>query len=122
MSQFKVLVVDDEPFIARSLTFVLRKNSYEVLEARDGEEALDVIARERPDLVFLDVMMPKLTGFEVAEKIRENADYEAMRIVLLTAKGQDSDRERGESVADEYITKPFSPTRILERTRDLLGD
>ena len=115
-------MVDDEPFIARSLTFVLRKNSYEVLEARDGEEALDVIEREKPDLVFLDVMMPKLTGFEVAEKIRENSAYEAMRIVLLTAKGQDSDRERGESVADEYITKPFSPTRILERTRDLLGD
>lgn len=122
MTVFKVLVVDDEPFICRSLSFVLRKDRYEVFEARDGEEALRLIREERPDLVFLDVMMPKVDGFEVAEQVRGDPDLASVKIVLLTARGQDSDRARGESVGvDAYITKPFSPSKILERARDLLG-
>ena len=119
----KVLIVDDEPFIRRSLSFVLKKERYEVLEARNGEEAVAMILSERPDLVFLDVMMPKLTGFEVAERIRQHDEFAAMKIILLTAKGQDADRERGETVgADDYITKPFSPSKIVERTRRLFAD
>src|SRR5690606_40756377 len=106
----------------RSLSFVLRKDSYQVFEARNGEEALELVRRERPDLVFLDVMMPRINGFEVAQQIREDPEFRNTKIILLTAKGQDADRERGETVgADDYMTKPFSPTKILERTREILG-
>ena len=122
MAQYKVLVVDDEPFICRSLSFVLRKDDYEVFEARNGEEALEVIGAERPDLVFLDVMMPKLNGFDVVRRVRADPSLAGILIVLLTAKGQDADRQSGEEAgADDYMTKPFSPTKILERARDLLG-
>ena len=118
----KVLVVDDEPFICRSLSFVLRKGEYEVIEARNGEEALAAIRTHRPELVFMDVMMPKMSGFEVTEVVKSDPDLKSTLIILLTAKGQDADRERGFAVgADDYMTKPFSPTRILERARELLG-
>ncbi|MGC6487356.1 MAG: response regulator transcription factor [Planctomycetota bacterium] len=123
MSQPKILVVDDEPFICRSLTFVLRRGNYEVLEARDGAEALAAIREHKPDLVFLDVMMPKVNGFEVTQQIRGDAAYDDVQIVLLTAKGQDCDREVGkEAGADDYMTKPFSPSKILDRARQLLGE
>ena len=122
MSAFKVLVVDDEPFICRALSFLLRRDDFDVIEARDGEQALEMIESELPDLVLLDVMMPKLNGFEVVERVRANPKTQDIKIVLLTARGQAADRERGALVgADDYITKPFSPTKILERTRDLLG-
>lgn len=122
MSQHKVLVVDDEPFICRSLSFVLRKQNYEVFEARNGEEALLAIKAHRPDLVFLDVMMPKINGFEVTKQVKSDVELRSTKIILLTAKGQDSDRINGEQVgADDYMTKPFSPTRILERAREILG-
>ena len=123
MSAPKILVVDDEPFICRSLTFVLRKGNYEVLEARDGEEALDAIRSHKPDLVFLDVMMPKVNGFEVTQQIRSDAAFDDVKIILLTAKGQECDREVGrEAGANDYLTKPFSPTKILDRARQILGE
>ena len=123
MSAHKILVVDDEPFICRSLTFVLRKGNYEVLEARDGEEALDAIRSHKPDLVFLDVMMPKVNGFEVTQQIRSDAAYDDVKIILLTAKGQECDREVGRQAgANDYLTKPFSPTKILDRARQILGE
>jgi DNA-binding response OmpR family regulator len=122
MKQPTVLVVDDEPFICRSLSFVLRKGNYNVLEARNGEEALQAISAERPDLVFMDVMMPKINGFDVCRMVKQDPELAATPIILLTAKGQDSDREVGlQSGAFDYMTKPFSPTRILERAREILG-
>lgn len=122
MTQRTILVVDDEPFICRSLTFVLRKDNYRVLEARNGEEALAVIREQRPDLVFLDVMMPKINGFQVTEQVRADPTLANVKIILLTAKGQESDREVGKSAgANDYMTKPFSPTRILDRAREILG-
>ena len=121
MKQQKVLVVDDEPFICRSLSFVLRKENYEVFEARNGEEALEAIRTHRPDLVFLDVMMPKVNGFEVTKQVKSDPELRNTKIILLTAKGQDSDRETGRKLgADDYMTKPFSPTKILERARQIL--
>ncbi len=121
MKQQKVLVVDDEPFICRSLSFVLRKENYEVFEARNGEEALEAIRTHRPDLVFLDVMMPKVNGFEVTRQVKSDPELKNTKIILLTAKGQDSDRETGRKLgADDYMTKPFSPTKILERARQIL--
>ena len=123
MSGRKILVVDDEPFICRSLTFVLRKENYEVFEARTGEEGLAAIKKHRPDLVFLDVMMPKINGFQVTEQVRQDPNLAGVRIVLLTAKGQESDREVGKNAgADDYMTKPFSPTKILERVRQMFAD
>jgi DNA-binding response OmpR family regulator len=120
---YKVLVVDDEPFICRSLGFVLRKEKYEVFEARNGEEALEAIRTHRPDLVFLDVMMPKINGFEVTQRVKADAELRSTKIILLTAKGQDADRVTGDDVgADDYMTKPFSPTKLLERARQILGD
>lgn len=122
MSKARILVVDDEPFICRSLTFVLRKDDYEVFEARNGEEALVAIRTHKPDLVFLDVMMPKMNGFQVTEQVRADATLDGVKIVLLTAKGQECDREVGKTAgANDYMTKPFSPTRILDRVREILG-
>ena len=122
MSQHKILVVDDEPFICRSLTFVLKKGNYEVLEARNGEEALAAIREHRPDLVFLDVMMPKMDGFQVTEKVRADSTLDGIKIILLTAKGQECDREVGKTAgANTYMTKPFSPSKILDRAREILG-
>ena len=122
MSQRTILVVDDEPFICRSLTFVLRKDNYKVFEARNGEEALAAIKEHKPDLVFLDVMMPKINGFEVTERVRSDPELAHVKIILLTAKGQESDREVGKTAgANDYMTKPFSPTKILERAREILG-
>ncbi|MGE3173640.1 MAG: response regulator transcription factor [Planctomycetota bacterium] len=123
MKQHTVLVVDDEPFICRSLSFVLRKGNYNVVEARNGDEALAAIREHRPDLVFMDVMMPKKSGFEVCEAVKKDPELQGTKIILLTAKGQDSDREVGRQAgADDYMTKPFSPTKILERAREMLAD
>jgi DNA-binding response OmpR family regulator len=121
MSQQKILVVDDEPFICRSLTFVLKKGNYEVLEARNGEEALAAIREHKPDLVFLDVMMPKIDGFQVTEAVRADESLNDVKIILLTAKGQECDREIGKTAgANDYMTKPFSPSKILDRARQIL--
>ncbi|MBL8754388.1 MAG: response regulator [Planctomycetes bacterium] len=122
MTQRTILVVDDEPFICRSLTFVLRKDNYKVLEARNGEEALAAIREHKPDLVFLDVMMPKMNGFQVTQQVRADQSLDAVKIILLTAKGQECDREVGKTAgANDYMTKPFSPTKILDRAREILG-
>ena len=122
MTKHTILVVDDEPFICRSLTFVLRKDNYRVLEARNGEEALVIIREHKPDLVFLDVMMPKMNGFQVTQQVRADATLAGVKIILLTAKGQECDREVGKTAgANDYMTKPFSPTKILDRAREILG-
>jgi DNA-binding response OmpR family regulator len=122
MTQRTILVVDDEPFICRSLTFVLRKDNYRVFEARNGEEALAAIREHKPDLVFLDVMMPKMNGFQVTEQVRADQSLAGVKIILLTAKGQECDREIGKTAgANDYMTKPFSPTKILDRAREILG-
>ena len=118
-----ILVVDDEPFILRSLTFVLRKAGFEVLEAWNGEEALRTIREVRPGIVFLDVMMPRMSGYEVCEAVRAEPWGHEIRILMLTAKGQESDHERGLAAgADEYLTKPFSPSGIVEKVHAILSE
>lgn len=116
MNGKRVLVVDDEPYILRSLSYVLRKEGYEVREARSGLEALEAVKTERPDLVFLDVMIPEVNGFEVCRTIRQDPALAGVRIVMLTARGQDHERGKA-SGADLFMTKPFSPSKILEVTR-----
>jgi two-component system, OmpR family, alkaline phosphatase synthesis response regulator PhoP len=117
-----VLVVDDEANILLSLEFLMKKAGYEVRLARDGEEALAEIGKARPDLVLLDVMMPKRNGFDVCEAIRANPEWRAVRVILLTAKGRDIEREKGLALgADDYITKPFSTREVVERVNAWIG-
>jgi two-component system, OmpR family, alkaline phosphatase synthesis response regulator PhoP len=118
-----VLVVDDEPNIVLSLQFLMNKAGYDVRTAKDGDEAMAEITRAAPDLVLLDVMMPKQDGFTICEKIRANPDWKDMRIIMLTARGRDVERDKGLALgADDYITKPFSTKDALARVQALLGD
>ena len=117
----RILVCDDEPFILKALTFIVRKEGHTVLEAKNGDEALEKARSERPALVFLDVMMPRKNGYEVLEAIRKDENLKETYVILLTAKGQDSDRERGLALgANEFMTKPFSPATIAARLREIL--
>jgi CheY-like chemotaxis protein len=118
----RVLVVDDEPNIVLSLRYLMTKGGYEVSAARDGEEALVEIARAVPDLVLLDVMLPKLDGLSLCEKIRANPAWEGMRIVMLTARDSDIERRKGLALGvDAYITKPFSTKEVLAHVANLLA-
>lgn len=117
-----LLIVDDEPNILLSLQFVMKKAGYEVRTAKDGEEALAEIARAKPDLVLLDVMMPKLDGFSVCQRIRATAEWKDVRVIMLTARGRDVEREKGLSLgADDYITKPFSTKDATDRVAAVLA-
>ena len=117
-----VLIVDDEPNILLSLQFLMKKNGYEVRTAKDGEEALGEISRAAPDLVLLDVMMPKIDGFSMCERIRANPAWHDMRIIMLTARGRDVEREKGLALgADDYITKPFSTKDAIARVEAVLA-
>ena len=118
-----ILIVDDEAYIVTSLEYVMQSAGFEVAVAYDGEEALAKIDEKVPALVILDLMMPKLDGFEVCKKIRENALWKDIRIIILTAKGRDIERKKGMSLgADDYMTKPFSTRDILNRVKELLAD
>ncbi|MGC9357155.1 MAG: response regulator transcription factor [Anaerolineae bacterium] len=118
----RVLVVDDEAFIRVLLSQTLEEledQGVELLEAADGREALEVALEEHPHLVFLDVMMPELSGYEVCRQIK--ATHPEVYVILLTAKGQAVDKEEGAAAgADEYVTKPFDPDYILERAAAIL--
>ncbi|PZQ48116.1 MAG: two-component system response regulator [Rhodovulum sulfidophilum] len=118
----KVLIADDEPNIVVSLSFMMKREGYEVLVARDGLEALALIRAEHPRLVLLDAMMPGLTGFDVCEAVRADETLRDTRILMLTAKGRESDQARGIGAgADAYVTKPFSTRDLAEKARDLIG-
>ena len=117
-----VLVADDEPNIVISLEFLMRREGWNVLVARDGDEALTTIRASRPDLVLLDVMMPGRSGFEVLQALRGDEATAATKVVLLTAKGRDTDVAQGMGLgADAYVTKPFSTRELADRVRDLLS-
>lgn len=117
----RVLIADDEPNIVIPLEYLMKREGYEVLIARDGEQALETIRRERPDLVLLDVMMPARSGFEVCQTVRADETLAGVRIVLLTAKGRDADVAKGLALgADAYVTKPISTRDLARRVRELL--
>lgn len=118
----KILIADDEPNILLSLEFLMQREGYQVLVARDGQQALDAILQQRPDLVLLDVMMPKKSGFDVLQAVREHDELAGLRILMLTAKGRDTDMAKGLALgADNYMTKPFSTRELVEKVRALLG-
>jgi len=118
----KILIADDEPNILISLEYLMKRAGYEVHLARDGQEALDVLRRERPRLVLLDVMMPKKTGFEVCQELRGDDAVKDTLVLMLTAKGRDTDVAKGMAMgADAYMTKPFSTQELVQKVRDMLA-
>jgi two-component system, OmpR family, alkaline phosphatase synthesis response regulator PhoP len=121
----KILIVDDEPHIRMLIEQTLEEledEGVEFLTAENGEIALSIIQQENPQLVFLDVMMPKMNGMEVCRKVKKELQLKNVFIVLLTAKGQELDRQKGHEVgADVYMTKPFDPEAILNKAREVLG-
>jgi len=117
-----ILIADDEPNILISLEYLMKREGYEVHVARDGQEALDVMQRVRPQLVLLDVMMPGKTGFEVCQALRGDEALKGTLVLMLTAKGRDTDVARGLGVgADAYMTKPFSTQELTRKVRELLA-
>jgi DNA-binding response OmpR family regulator len=117
-----VLIADDEPNIVISLEFLMKREGHRVLVARDGVQALDTIRAEKPALVLLDVMMPGKSGFEVCQAVRADESLAGVKILMLTAKGRDTDLAQGLGLgADAYMTKPFSTKDLAARVRELLG-
>lgn len=122
---YKVIIADDEVHIRilleQTLEELIDSHNIEIFTASDGDKALSLILQENPDLVFLDIMMPKKDGFTVCQTVRQNPNFKDTKILLLTAKGQDSDRGRGKTVgATDYLTKPFDPDHIISITKKLL--
>ncbi|MBN1956044.1 MAG: response regulator [Anaerolineae bacterium] len=118
----KILIVDDEPFIRLLLKQTLEEledRGVQILEAQDGQEALDVALSERPDLIFLDVMMPHINGFDVCRQVKETCSE--IHVILLTARGQSIDEDQGQQVqADQYMTKPFDPDDVIDQAIAIL--
>lgn len=118
-----ILVVEDEPNIVLSLQFLMKKAGFEVRVANDGEEALSLVQDRAPDLILLDVMIPKRDGFDVCQTIRANPEWQDVYIILLTAKGREVDREKGIALgANDYVTKPFSTRDLTEKVKQILSD
>jgi two-component system alkaline phosphatase synthesis response regulator PhoP len=118
-----ILVADDEPNIVISLEYLLKREGYTVVVAHNGQEALDAMAAQRPDLVLLDVMMPVKTGFEVCQEVRASDALKHTKILMLTAKGRDTDMVKGLALgANGYMTKPFSTHDLVQKVADLLSE
>ncbi len=121
MSRGKVLVVDDEEYIQHILNFSFGAEGYEVITAADGEEAVNIARSEKPDIIVLDIMMPKMDGYEACKRIKADPQTQDIPVILLTAKGREVDRKLGaEAGADDYVVKPFSPGRLIERVEGFI--
>ena len=121
MSQ-RILIADDEPNIVISLEFLMKREGFDVQVAMDGEAALQAIATQLPDLILLDVMLPKLNGFEVCQQIRAHPQWQSLKVLMLTAKGRDTEVSKGLALgANAYMTKPFSTRDLVAQVRQLLG-
>jgi len=119
----RILIADDEQNIVISLEFLMKREGFEVSIAQDGAEAIEKIRSEMPDLVLLDVMMPKKSGFEVCQEVKSDPALQSVRILMLTAKGRDTEVAKGLALgADGYMTKPFSTRELVERVRSMLAE
>lgn len=119
----KILIVDDEPNIIVPLEFLMEQNNYKVKVAENGEQALELIATYKPDLILLDIMLPGMDGYEVCQKIRMNPKYKTIKIIFLSAMARTIDIAKGMGLdADDYITKPFSNSYVVDRINELLGN
>jgi DNA-binding response OmpR family regulator len=117
----KILVVDDEPDVASLLTLMLKSQGYDVITARDGQEALEKARNQNPDLILLDVMLPKMDGYKVARMLKFDENFSHIPIILLTAKIQEKDRQTGmEMGANDYVTKPFDTALLLSKIKTIL--
>jgi len=122
MFQGKVLVVDDQVYILHILDFSLGAEGFDVITATDGEQALSRARAERPDLIVMDIMMPRLDGYETCRRLKSDPATKNIPVLLLTARGREEDRKRGmEAGADDYMTKPFSPNKLITRVSEMLG-
>jgi len=123
MAKKRILLVDDEKDLVYAVSLQLEANHYEVLIAKDGQEALDKVRKEHPDLIILDLMLPKIDGFKVCRILKFDGKFKKIPIIMFTARAQDSDKELGREVlADSYITKPFEPQILLAKIRELLEE
>jgi DNA-binding response OmpR family regulator len=121
MGTGSVLVVDDEPNIALSLEYLMTQQGFDVRVARDGEAALEALRERAPDVMLLDVMLPKRDGYEVCQTVRATPEWRGVRIIMLTARGRAVEHEKGLALgADDYITKPFSTREVIERVRQFM--
>lgn len=122
MGPKKILIADDNENIREALTYLLEDEGYKLWLAKDGAEALRQARDVRPDILFLDIMMPEINGYDVCQTIKNDPDLRDIYVIMLTAKGQVSEQERGRAVgADEYIVKPFSPMEILTKIKNILA-
>lgn len=122
MEPVKILIADDEPYIVRSLSYILQREGIPFDVAIDGQQAIEKARHLKPKLLFLDIMMPHKSGLEVCSLIKQDPALRSIHIIMLTAKGQEDDKQKSRSAgADEYITKPFSPRQVLERVKEILG-
>jgi len=120
MDQKRILIADDNENIRDALTYLLEDEGYELLLAKDGADTLRKVKERKPDILFLDIMMPEINGYDVCRTIKNDPDLKSIYIIMLTAKGQVAEQERGKEVgADEYIVKPFSPMEILARVKNI---
>lgn len=120
---YKIIVADDERALRLLVVGTLEIREYNMLETDNGIDALDMVKKERPDLIILDVMMPGMTGYEVCKHIKSNPDLVETKVLILTAKGQQTDKEAAKEVsADYYLSKPFSPMELLSMVEEILGD
>jgi DNA-binding response OmpR family regulator len=119
----KVLIADDEPNIVVSLEFLMKQKGYAVRVAATGEDALNAIGDFGPDLILLDVMMPRMSGYDLCQRVRENPHWRDIKIIMLSAKGRDVEVTKGMAVgADAYVTKPFSTKDLIAKVHELLGE
>jgi DNA-binding response OmpR family regulator len=118
--EIKVLIVDDEPSILLSLEFLMKKEGYKVFIARDGQEAFDILAEHKPQIILLDIMMPRVDGYEVCRHIRQSPDHQNMKVIFMSARNKETDIELGYEVgADLYIPKPFSTRDLVKKVNML---
>ncbi len=119
----KIIVCDDEPHIVHGLRYLFEADKYDVRVANNGIEALELIQQDQPELLVVDVMMPRMSGFEVVQRLRSEPETKSLLIIMLTAKGQRSDAVYGREVgANEFVTKPFSPIKLRDLVRKLLSE
>lgn len=121
MSAYKVLIVDDDPYILMSLEFLMKKSGYEVLVARNGSEALEHINEQCPNLVLLDIMMPDVDGYEICKYIKNDSNLQQIKVIFISAKTTDEAIQKGLQLgADQYITKPFNTKQVVAAVKTLL--
>lgn len=122
MSSHKILIVDDDPNILLSLDYLMRKNGFQVFVARNGQEALDIIQTELPQLILLDIMMPDVDGYAICQHVKTSVNLKHIQIVFLSAKSKEADIQKGlELGASAYFTKPFSSKQLLLKVQELLS-